>query len=255
MRINFYEEFPTNRNLAKLKLVPFGTKVFLAAHSLDEFFRLKKQVNRVSKNAEAHYWPVLTRDEGYWMSPFSNGEALKRIIGELKREKSRMKVVWDAEIPARRFLLLKNIPLFFGNKETINEFLKNAETYNKDIMITENLLLGASVMGNIFGLYFDPKIFPVKKTIMFYTSMIRSEALQTLLLKRIAKLKNEIGDRLTVGLGTIAPGVEGDEPLLKTDELDKDLEEMVQIGIDEVIIYRLGGLNEKYLKVIEKYVN
>ena len=38
MQISFFEEFPTSENLAKVEMVHFETKVYVAAESLEDFY-------------------------------------------------------------------------------------------------------------------------------------------------------------------------------------------------------------------------
>ena len=75
------------------------------------------------------------------------------------------------------------------------------------------------------------------------------------------KLKSELqqglqeyGERYIVGYGTIAIGVGGNEPLLSAEQLEKDLRIAQDVGVKEVVLFRLGGLNKKYVKVMEKFV-
>ena len=44
MIVSFFEEYPTKENLAKLKLVSFPTKLYIAAESLDAFFKIKEKI-------------------------------------------------------------------------------------------------------------------------------------------------------------------------------------------------------------------
>ena len=64
----------------------------------------------------------------------------------------------------------------------------------------------------------------------------------------------EFGDRYIVGFGTIAVGVGGNEPILPAEQLEKDLRIAKEIGVKEVVLFRLGGLNKKYVKVMERFV-
>ncbi len=75
MQINFYEEFPTDENLMKLKLVKCPTKLFVAADSLKEFKELEKKVKKIKKNTEVGYWPIIKNS--YWISQFANHSDLK----------------------------------------------------------------------------------------------------------------------------------------------------------------------------------
>jgi hypothetical protein len=52
------------------------------------------------------------------------------------------------------------------------------------------------------------------------------------------------------GLGTIATGVLENEPILSPEKLKEDLEWARQSGVDEVFIFRLGGMSDEYIKVI-----
>ena len=73
-------------------------------------------------------------------------------------------------------------------------------------------------------------------------------------LKSITRLHKKYGNNLQVGLGTIATGILGNEPILSPKGLDRDLKEMKKIGIKEVVIFRLGGLNQEYKKIIKKTI-
>jgi len=75
------------------------------------------------------------------------------------------------------------------------------------------------------------------------------------------KLRSEIqqgfrkhGDKYIVGYGTIALGITGKESLLSAGQLEKDLRIAQDVGVKEVVLFRLGGLNKKYVKVMEKFV-
>ena len=57
-----------------------------------------------------------------------------------------------------------------------------------------------------------------------------------------------------VGLGTIAIGVLGNEPILSPVDLEDDLKFFNGAGISRAVIFRLGGLTGEYLSIINKYV-
>ncbi|MFH0978082.1 MAG: hypothetical protein V1837_02145 [Candidatus Woesearchaeota archaeon] len=248
MKIWFYEEFPSDKNLEKARKISFPTTIFLAARSISEFKKLRKKLQAKNKRVLAEYWPILEKGEGYWISPFADSKAIKRIISELEREKQRIKVVWDMELPVHhKWLLIKNLPMFLYNKKIIHNFLKRTK---HEIFVTENIILGTSWAGIILGRC--DKGCKTKKTLMFYTSMLGS--LRNEFFARLEKEKKRLGKRLTVGLGTIAPGIRGDEAVMSTRQLDMDLRDMKALGIEKVWIFRLGGLNPGYLKVIGKYL-
>ena len=85
MIISFFEEFPDKNSLSKLKLINFNTKLYLAAKSYKEFKKIKIK-NKFVK--ELIYWPILEKNEGYWISPFSDNKALKRTFNLIHYENS-----------------------------------------------------------------------------------------------------------------------------------------------------------------------
>ena len=87
---------------------------------------------------------------------------------------------------------------------------------------------------------------------MYYTSMHKS--LSHHLLNNVKSLHTKYGNSLHVGLGTIATGILGNEPILSPQNLERDLHNMKKIGIKEVVIFRLGGLDKEYVKVLTKFI-
>ena len=86
---------------------------------------------------------------------------------------------------------------------------------------------------------------------MFYSSPIDE--------KTAIGWKNKIGgikDKTdySISLGTIAHGINGDEPILSSGNLEEDLEFVKTSGFKKVIIFRLGGLNKEYINVLEKFI-
>lgn len=54
-----------------------------------------------------------------------------------------------------------------------------------------------------------------------------------------------------IGIGCIAKGIYGNEKILSPEELERDLKILQKSG-KEVVIFRLGGLNKEYVRIIEK---
>ena len=94
--------------------------------------------------------------------------------------------------------------------------------------------------------------YPKAKVIkMLYHSLLPFP--QALFNHHVRQGVNSFGERYLVGMGTIAKGIYGVEPLLSENQLDKDLEVAKAAGVKEVVIFRLGGLNKKYLQVIKRH--
>jgi hypothetical protein len=247
MRVSFFEEFPTKQNLAKLKYVTWPTTMYVAAKNIKEFKKIKNSITNTQ--VEVGYWPILEHKEGYWLSPFSSSKAMKRVMKEVDGKK--IKVMWDAELPLRHPWLFLRVDNFITNLPRIRKFFKKN---GKNILSAEypikNSFAGSFL--KMMGVSYSPKKYGNKKIVMYYTSM--HKLIPTFLLSGITKLHKKYGDGLQVGLGVTDVGILGNEPIIKAKNLKRDLQEMKKIGVKEVVIFRLGGMNEKYASVIKKYV-
>jgi hypothetical protein len=74
----------------------------------------------------------------------------------------------------------------------------------------------------------------------------------SLVRKKIKKYKNK--KDYAIGLGVLARGILGNEPILSSENLEKDLKFVEDCGFKKVIIFRLGGLNKQYVQVLNKFV-
>ncbi len=241
MRISFFEEFPTKQNLSKIKYVDFPTKLYLAAHSVTEFEKISVQSPHVQ---EKIYWPILDKREGYWLSPFSNHQALQRILHELRE--SPVSVMWDAELPTTHnpALLFKELPFFFSNRDKIRQFISQ----RKNVSIAEYSGPPERML-YFLGLSFrDTSHYPIK---MLYSSMhnYSKEAFRD----AVSQAHKQYGKRLRIGLGTLAHGILGTEPMISSKMLERDLVITQDLGIEEVILFRLGGLNKEYARICKKF--
>lgn len=248
MKISFFEEFPDRNNLAKLKFIHFPTEIYLTAKSVTEFQKLRAQIkSKLIK--EVVYWPVLENKEGYWLSPWSKRKALKRILLELEGKK--IPVMLDLELPFRRnpWLFITQKANFFSNKRLIRNFIND---YSGEVYLVEYYPEGKFKEGmmKFFGLHYPSKKAKIIK--MLYHSLHQFK--KEFLIKEIRRGKQEFGENYLLAFGTIAKGINGNEPILSPEQLQQDLELTKEIGIKEVIIFRLGGLNQEYVKIISKFV-
>ncbi|MBT4651240.1 hypothetical protein HOC13_01840 [Candidatus Woesearchaeota archaeon] len=247
MLISFFEEFPTKENLSKLNLVNFSTKLYVAATSLKEF---EKIVNSVSNKyvKEFIYWPLLSKKEGYWISPFSNRKGLLRILEELGENK--VSVMLDLELPTRHnfWLYFTQLFNFSKNKKLVGEFI---EKYKGDVYLAEYYPEGIrkEKIMRYLGLHFSNEKVKVIKMIYHSLHNFKEEFIR----KELQRGREELGDRFLVALGTIAKGVGGNEPLLEAKQLDDDLQMAEEIKVKEVIMFRLGGLTKEYVSVLKAF--
>jgi hypothetical protein len=244
MLISFFEEYPTKENLSKLRLINFPSKLYLASSSFKEFTRLKSKIkNKHIK--EIIYWPTLTRKEGYWFSPFSKRSALKKSLNEIPLSTP---VMIDLELPTTQNsrLYFTEFLNFFRNKKLITNFIKQ----HKKVYTAEYFPIKATL--KFLGLNYNPLKYNSKVIKMFYTSMWPFPG--NFLNKKLNVCKSAYKNSFIPGYGTIARGEQGREPILSPKNLERDLKVAAQNNIKEIIIFRLGGLNKSYIKIISKFI-
>ena len=241
MQIDFYEEFPTKDNLEKLKLIKFKSRVFIAAKSLNEFNKIAKQANSINKNLNYAYWPIIKNS--YRISPFSNTLDLIKLFSELNKTKKVLLI--DLELPPNIKTIIKNLFSFNKNKELIKKFLEKNRA--RIITVQYSLYKLLKIM-RLLGVDYNVK---TKKSLMFYTSIIPK-----FMIKNIKGYLINLKEKKDyfISLGTIAKGIFGNEPILSPENLEKDLKFIKKIGFNKAIIFRLGGLNKNYIKVINKFI-
>jgi len=242
MKIDFYEEFPTEKNLQKLKLIKYPIKLFIAVKSLEKFKGLEKKVKQIKRNTEVVYWPIVKNS--YWISPFSNTSDLEKLFQELETINNHFLI--DLELPKNRRLILKNLPYFFKNRKIIKEFLEKNKQKITTAQFPSSLI---SFSMKILGLDYNINL---EKSLMWYSSMTPS-LMNKNIKKNLYKLKNK--GNYSISLGTIATGILGNETILSPNKLEKDLEFVEKAGFNKVIIFRLGGLNKDYMEIINKFID
>jgi hypothetical protein len=241
MQIEFYEEFPTKNNLEKLKLISFPTKLFIAAKSIKDFRKTRVLVGKIKKNCVVAYWPIIK--DSYYISPFSNTKNLIesfKILGQIKNP-----LLIDMEIPLKKSMILKNLFSFRKNKKPIKKFLE--ENKNR-ITVPMQVSIPSFKIMELLGLSYN---IAYEKNPMFYTSMMPKWLVKRTK-KNLAILKNK--ESYAVGLGTIDTGIKGNEKILSPANLERDLSFCKSMGFNKVIIFRFGGLNKEYIKVLNKFI-
>jgi len=241
MKVEFYEEFPNKKNLEKLKLIKFKTRLFIAAKSLKEFQEFEKQAKKAKRNLGVAYWPIVKNS--YWVSPFSNTKDLIELFNELEKIKNHLLIDLELPLSKRWKMYLKNIFHFRKNKKIIKKFIEK----NKKRITTAEYSHVSSKIRKILGLSYNVDC---EKSIMFYTS-VRPKKLNEKIKKNLKDIKNK--ENYSISLGTLAIGILGNEPILSPKNLEKDLEFVKKAGFDKVIIFRLEGINKKYIEVINKF--
>lgn len=252
MTITLFEEFATAENLSKLQHIDFPVSLFIAASSIQEFYDIEESLKSSLQVETIGYWPTLAQEEGYWLSPFSKRNGLQRIIEELRRVDRPLSVLWDAELPVmRKRLFLTGLPLFWVNRSLIKDFMDNPPS-NVTLYVAEppDRGFGYRSLLRFFALSFDSSS-NYRRVEMLYGHSQSDSFRQSL--RRGVQSEN-----YSPAFGAIAEGVGGSAKTgsrlrLTPEELDEDLQIASEIGVQDVFIYRLGGIDERYAAVLKKY--
>ncbi len=243
MIISFFEEFPSLKALKKLKLIKSRTKLFIAAHSVKEFYYWKELALSFKPNIQCIYWPVLSKSKGYWISEYASYTSLKKLFNEIEsamKKDKQLYVMLDIEKPILwPWLFVIN----FFTKNKAARLIENFIHKNRSRLYVCISHLGLS--GN--HLQYIPK---QRCIIMVYTSFWKLPFNKKMeKFKRICnKHKSSI-----IALGCIAKGIVGFEPLLSSNELKMELKIAKDFGVKHVIIYRLAGVNSSLANIINKF--
>ncbi len=271
MQIKIYEEFPNKKNLSKLELIDFPFELIIAAPNLERFRELEKKVKIKNKNIKAvGYWPTLKLEEGYWISPWSKRKGLDRITEEIKKSVEKgesLYLKWDAEAPffLRAKLYLTEFLNFWSNRNKIKQFISYCSKKNVRLITAERPNIFPEKISEFFGFAFDPKKYGNEKVKMIYTSQGRYlGAIGAFIFnkwyERVArKWAKRYGNKFVIGIGCtdtgiLDRGILGKEPLISKEEFERDLRIAKENGVKKAVIFRLGGLDKDYIKIIKNYL-
>ena len=97
---------------------------------------------------------------------------------------------------------------------------------------------------------YEPSTYGNKVIKMVYSSM--HDKGESFIKKEVNFGVRNYNEHFLVGLGTIATGILGNEPIITQELLKRDLYICRNANVSEVIIFRLGGLNKELIKTIKK---
>lgn len=253
--ISFLEEFPDEPNLEKITNIGFDTKIYIASENLTQFYKHEQELKNKNPHVkEVVYWPILKREEGYWISPWAETAVLERVFEEIKGRGStkNLEILLDMEPPLKRSKLL-NFKQFSHNKKYITDFVGDAKKYNLSITTAEKSYIPDKIL-ELAGLSFPPRTYGNKKMKMYYSSYRRiflSGSLADKLYERKIRKYNKEG--AMVGIGLIAPGIHNESSLNTPKDLQREIRIAYSHGLKEVVVYRVGGLNDEYMDSIKEF--
>jgi len=261
-RIILWSEFPEQLDRKKVqKLIDFKAEIYIAVKDKKQFLNYKKKIR--SKNITINAWPILTKQEGYWFSGFTQIKS----IDKLKQFKG-MNIKIDLEPPLPDF----NYNNFKVILWLIKLYLKKAK--NKDYLkATINWLANNNtrILANEFPLpkfYLEKLGITIEKRknitlqLMAYTSpvgRILAPIIRTynrIMLKKMFKLNPD----MSASVGLIGPGILKTEKSYKnTNEFYKDLKMLQDAGIKNVAIYSIDSILERenpeeWIKTLKQFI-
>lgn len=255
--IIFWSEFPKTVDWQKVKnLIDFKTEIYVAVRTKKEYLSWKKKIQ--SKNIEVGAWPVLQKKEGYWFSGFTS----KKNIDKLKEFKGiSIKVDIEPPIPQgnySKFQLLTWLLPYFLKKGRNNAYLKTTiEDIGKKTRIIASGFPFPEFWLKRIGDNIEIKG-KIRKNYIFYSTF---SPLSRVWYKRFAKNKiKKYGNKVMFALGLIGHGIFKTEPVYKdVKEFEKDLAEAEKLGIQNIVIFRIGAILERknpeeWIKVIKQFV-
>ncbi len=258
MRINFFEEYPTEENMAKLNLINWPSTILLTAPSLKEFEDIRTRYSAKYPHITFGWWPTIPGS--YWVSAIANPSDLERLFSELtsKIHEKELPVLIDLELPIKKHLYFTNILRIWSNKKRISKFFIEAPNFNLKLYTAEYPAFNKFLYQFWKLLGISPTFrFQHTKLPMIYSSM----GLKYFGNKIWKGVKNfekgfalENYRRVGFGIGTIAVGVLGNEPILKPHDLKADIAWAKECGVDEIFIFRLGGINRDYALTLEDFI-
>lgn len=252
MEINFFEEYPTEENLAKLKLIDFKSTIYLGYTNVEDFSKTKHKIEQnFKRRIQVGYWPLLKLREGYWLSAFSKNAAIKRVVAELERKGEKFSVVWDAEFPLlEKKLFVSEFLNMFSNRKLINTALTKSYSSHPVVVAEFPRSRMNNFLAELGGVTFPFTNY--HRLDMLYTSMMKNENKENYVRQTIRRNINKYA-KYSVGLGLLGRSEGDSSPLLTPGELERDLNIAKQERVKEIVLYRLGGLSPEYLKVLKKY--
>jgi len=258
MEINFFEEYPSEKSLALATQIPFPTKLYIRSANIEHFLQASEFLKKCTNVHTAIFWPALSKKSGYWISPFADTTELSSLFDSIlnaHRSQKIFEVMFDLEYPLNKLILfqiVRNFKCFSTNKKLIESFFEKASKSGIKIIAIEKSHIPLSLL--VFsGLMYKKYNHRIS---MYYSSFFRfflPEKLADRLIRKKMKRAAKSGESFAIGL--IAPGVYKHESTYSPKILEKELRFAKELGVREIIIYRLGGMNDQYFSVLNKFAS
>lgn len=243
VHVGLYEEFPVPWRLDKLAQVDFPVTLALAAPSRAEFEKLRDEVQQTYPQVgDVLFWPLLSRDEGYYPGPFSDADAIERVAAET----DGVPVLWDWELP------IGTPHVSFSNWRRVGAL---TDPWLRQRAEPVHLWRSHTSMGlnplflRLVGMHYDPLDYPI--VTLHLNLYAVGEGLPREELYRILRCGVErYGDRFIPDFGSLNDGEGPPEIFVPVETLRRDLQVAREAGVAEVWLFGVNGLNAEYLSAL-----
>lgn len=242
VRIGLYEEFPVPWRLDKLGYVDFPVTLAVAAPSREEFLRLHDEVQETYPQVrEVYFWPVLSRDEGYYPGAWSDPEGVRRVAAEA----DGLPVMWDSELPlGYTQLSLEN---WWSNRAFLGSWLAERQASTHIWRSYASMGLDPAFL-RLVSLHFDPSRYP---TVSLHLDLyMRGAGAPEDEVYRILRCGVErYGERFIPSLGVLNDHEGPEDIFVPVETLRRNLELARRAGVSEVWLFGVNGI-EEYLPAL-----
>ncbi len=247
VRIGLYEEFPVPWRLDKLAQVDFPVTLALAAPSRAEFDELRDEVQQTYLQVrDVFYWPLLSKEEGYYPGPFSDANAVERVtVGT-----DDLPMLWDWELPiGTPYVSFQN----WWRVRTLTDQWLNDRTEPTHIWRSHTSMGFDPLFLRLVGMHYDPLDYPnVYFHLNLYTTGEGSPQDETYRILRCGVEK--YGKRFIPDFGSLNDGEGPAEIFVPVETLHRDLQLAREAGVSEIWLFGVNGLNADYLAALRETV-
>lgn len=246
LEVHLCEEAPTADNLKQASLVSFPATVFLAAPDRAAFERAGDLLREANPDLRPGWWVQPPRS--LMVSAFSDADELEAARTDLLAMPAGQPVLLDLEVPFwdRKRLVHRPSDL----RRTADAFAALVATAERrhELWTAEWPPPGIDWPRSLRLTVPSAR----ERAYMLYSTMMPGWWQHLLALRLERRFRSEPG---VVGVGTLAPGIAGDEPVLTPDQLRRDLRQALEMGARGVIVYRLAGLTPDHATVCREFAS
>jgi hypothetical protein len=228
-----------------LKQLDFPVTVAIAATSRTEFLELRNTVLQTySPVREVYFWPLLTREEGYYLGPWSDAQGIQRMANEA----NGLPTLWDLEMPQGQ--RHRSFQEWWRNRVFLEVWFRqrSAPVHIWRSHVTMGL---NPVFLRMIGMHFDPSENPrVSLQLDLYTAGAGQPREE---LARILRCGVEAyGQRFIPAFGVLNDGEGPADIFVPPETLRRNLQLAREAGVSEIWLFGVNGLNSAYLTALKE---